>query len=127
MEDHRDDVVIIVAGYTEEMKRFLKANTGLQSRFNKFITFEDYSKEELLAILDAMATDAGFCLTDGAKEKVEQIFAELTETAWKEFGNARGVRNLFERLVSNQANRIIAYNAQSIKDITVITEEDVTV
>ncbi len=127
MEDHRDDLVIIVAGYTEEMKRFLKANTGLQSRFNKFITFEDYSKEELLAILDAMATDAGFCLTDGAKEKVEQIFAELTETAWKEFGNARGVRNLFERLVSNQANRIIAYNAQSIKDITVITEEDVTV
>ncbi len=127
MEDYRDDLVIIVAGYTEEMKRFLKANTGLQSRFNKFITFEDYSKEELLAILDSMATDAGFCLTEGAKAKVEQMFATLDDAAWKEFGNARGVRNLFERLVSNQANRIIAYNAQSIKDITVIIEEDVTV
>lgn len=127
MEDHRDDLVIIVAGYTDEMQRFLKANTGLQSRFNKFITFEDYTKEELLAILDAMATDAGFCLTEGAKEKVGQMLDKMDAAALKEFGNARGIRNLFERLVSNQANRIIAYNAQSIKDITVITEEDVTV
>ena len=127
MEDHRDDLVIIVAGYTDEMQRFLKANTGLQSRFNKYITFEDYTKEELLAILDSMAEDAGFCLTAGAKQKVAHRFDEMEASDWKEFGNARGIRNLFERLVSNQANRIIAYNAQSIKDITVITEEDVTV
>lgn len=127
MEDHRDDLVIIVAGYTDEMQRFLKANTGLYSRFNKFISFADYTKEELLQILDSMAEDAGFCLTEGARAKVEQMLARMDETAAKEFGNARGIRNLFERLVSNQANRIIAYNAQSIKDITVITEEDVTV
>ena len=120
-------MVIIVAGYTDEMQRFLKANTGLYSRFNKFITFADYTKEELLQILDSMAEDAGFCLTEGARAKVEQMLARMDETAAKEFGNARGIRNLFERLVSNQANRIIAYNAQSIKDITVITEEDVTV
>ena len=127
MEDHRDDLVIIVAGYTDEMQRFLKANTGLQSRFNKFITFADYTKEELLAILDSMACDAGFCLTDAAKEKVAKLLADMDETTQKDFGNARGIRNLFERLVSNQANRIIAYNAQSIKDITVITEDDVVV
>ena len=127
MEDHRDDLVIIVAGYTDEMQRFLKANTGLQSRFNKYITFEDYSKEELLAILDSMAAEAGFCLTDGARTKVKEMLDAMDETARREFGNARGIRNLFERLVSNQANRIIAYNAQSIKDITVLTEEDVTV
>ena len=126
MEDHRDDLVIIVAGYTAEMQRFLKANTGLYSRFNKFITFSDYTNEELLAILDSMATDTGFCLTDGARKKVEHMLAEMDDQAKREFGNARGIRNLFERLVSNQANRIIAYNAQSIKDITVITEEDVT-
>jgi len=126
MEDHRDDLVIIVAGYTDEMQRFLKANTGLYSRFNKFITFADYSKEELLAILDAMAAEAGFCLTEGARERVAKMLADMDMTAQKEFGNARGIRNLFERLVSNQANRIIAYNSQSIKDITVITEEDVT-
>lgn len=127
MEDHRDDLVIIVAGYTDEMQRFLKANTGLYSRFNKFITFADYTKEELLAILESMAAENGFCLTEGAKAKVEQMLAGLDATAQREFGNARGIRNLFERLVSNQANRIITYNAQSIKDITVITEEDVTV
>lgn len=127
MEDHRDDLVIIVAGYTDEMQRFLKANTGLQSRFNKYITFADYTKEELLSILDSMAADTGFCLTEGAKGKVEQMLDRMDEEARREFGNARGIRNLFERLVSNQANRIIAYNAQSIKDITVITEEDVTV
>ena len=127
MEDHRDDLVIIVAGYTEEMKRFLKANTGLYSRFNKFITFEDYTKDELLAILESMAADAGFCMTDGAKEKVKRMLAEMDEAACKEFGNARGIRNLFERLVSNQANRIITYDSQSIKDITILTEADVTV
>ena len=54
MEDHRDDLIVIVAGYTEEMQSFLKCNTGLVSRFNKFIDFPDYSKEELIAILDAM-------------------------------------------------------------------------
>ena len=126
MEDHRDDLVIIVAGYTEEMKRFLKANTGLYSRFNKFITFADYSDEELLAILDSMASDMGFCLTEGAREKVADLLRGMDETEKREFGNARGIRNLFERLVSNQANRIIAYDSQSIKDITVITEDDVT-
>ncbi len=126
MEDHRDDLVIIVAGYTEEMQRFLKANTGLYSRFNKFITFADYSDEELLAILESMASDMGFCLTEGAKEKAAKLLSAMDDVAKKEFGNARGIRNLFERLVSNQANRIIAYDSQSIKDITVITEEDVT-
>lgn len=125
MEDHRDDLVIIVAGYTEEMKRFLKANTGLYSRFNKFITFSDYSKEELLAILDSMTEEAGFCLTEGAREKVERMLGQMNPEEQRNFGNARGIRNLFERLVSNQANRIIGYTSQSIKDITVITEEDV--
>lgn len=126
MEDHRDDLVIIVAGYTEEMQRFLKANTGLYSRFNKFITFSDYTKEELLAILDSMAAASGFCMTDEARLKVDVMLSSMDERAKREFGNARGIRNLFERLVSNQANRIITYSSQSIKDVTVITEEDVT-
>lgn len=127
MEDHRDDLVIIVAGYTEEMQRFLKANTGLYSRFNKFITFSDYSEEELLKILDSMADEAGFCLTEGARSRVESMLSKMNAEEWKNFGNARGIRNLFERLVSNQANRIIGYASQSIKDITIITEEDVTI
>jgi len=125
MEDHRDDLVIIVAGYTDEMQRFLKANTGLYSRFNKFITFADYSEEELLRILESMATEAGFCLTEGARAKIEARLKTMTLLQKREFGNARGMRNMFERLVSNQANRIIRYASQSIKDVTVITEEDV--
>lgn len=125
MEDHRDDLVIIVAGYTDEMHRFLKANTGLYSRFNKFICFADYTEEELLQILESMAEDAGFCLTDGAREKIAKQLHSMSDSRRKEFGNARGIRNMFERLVSNQANRIIQYSMQSIKDITVITEEDV--
>lgn len=126
MEDHRDDFVVIVAGYTEEMQRFLKANTGLYSRFNKFITFSDYTDEELLLILDSMMAEAGFCMTEAAREKAGKMLEEMSAGERKSFGNARGIRNLFERLVSNQANRIIGYESQSIKDITVITEEDVT-
>lgn len=126
MEDHRDDFVVIVAGYTEEMQRFLKANTGLYSRFNKFITFSDYTNEELLRILDSMMAEAGFCMTEAARAKVGKMLEGMSAGEKKSFGNARGIRNLFERLVSNQANRIIGYESQSIKDITVITEEDVT-
>ncbi len=125
MEDHRDDLVVIVAGYTEEMQRFLKANTGLHSRFNKFITFSDYTDEELLLILDSMASEMGFCLTEAARNKIAERLTGMSAGERKSFGNARGIRNLFERLVSNQANRIIGYTSQSVKDITVITEEDV--
>ena len=125
MEDHRDDLVIIVAGYTDEMQRFLKANTGLYSRFNKFIQFSDYTEEELLRILQSMAEDAGFCFTEGAVDKIKVRLHAMNDASRREFGNARGIRNMFERLVSNQANRIIQYKTQSIKDITVITEEDV--
>lgn len=125
MEDHRDNLVVIVAGYTDEMNRFLKANTGLYSRFNKFITFHDYSEEELLKIMDSMSQEVGFCMTDHARQKVADLLAAMTPQQKKDFGNARGIRNLFERIVSNQANRIIRYTSQSIKDITLITEEDV--
>lgn len=126
MEDHRDDLVVIVAGYTKEMQRFLKANTGLYSRFNKFIIFSDYSEEELWQIMNSMATDAGFCFTQEASQKVRDILRNMSPQEMKEFGNARGIRNMFERIVSNQANRIISNTLQSIKDITVITKEDVT-
>jgi hypothetical protein len=79
----------------------------------------------LLAILESIAAEAGFCLTDGAKERVDEMLSTMTDEEWRNFGNARGIRNLFERMVSMQANRIIGYASQSIKDITVITEEDV--
>ncbi len=125
MEDHRDDLVVIVAGYTDEMHEFLKANTGLTSRFNKFITFDDYSDEELMDILRSMAEKAGFKIEDSAVEKCRSIIEGFDGKARADFGNARGIRNLFERIVVNQANRISMLEEPSIEDLTNITAEDV--
>ena len=125
MEDHRDDLVVIVAGYTEEMQEFLKANTGLTSRFNKFITFKDYSNEELIEILRSMALNAGFMIDDSAISKCYGIIENMNEQERADFGNARGIRNLFERIVINQANRISVLNDPSVDELTRITADDV--
>ena len=127
MEDHRDDLIVIVAGYTEEMQAFLKCNTGLVSRFNKFIDFPDYSKEELIAILDAMADKAGLQLEESAREAVLLSLQAKTEEEWNVFGNARGIRNLFEKIVMNQANRLVRLSAPSREDLMKIQREDVEV
>ena len=127
MEDHRDDLIVIVAGYTEEMQSFLKCNTGLVSRFNKFIDFPDYTKEELIAILDAMADKAGLQLEESAREAVLLSLQAKTEEEWNVFGNARGIRNLFEKIVINQANRLVRLSAPSREDLMKIQREDVEV
>ncbi len=127
MEDHRDDLIVIVAGYTEEMQSFLKCNTGLVSRFNKFIDFPDYSKEELIAILDVMADKAGLQLEESAREAVLLSLQAKTEEEWNVFGNARGIRNLFEKIVINQANRLVRLSAPSREDLMKIQQEDVEV
>ncbi len=124
MEDKRDDLVVIAAGYTEEMKGFLKANTGLVSRFNKFIEFQDYTNQELIEILNAMAEEAGFHL----EEETVAIIQNYLETRSLEevvsFGNARGIRNIFEKLVVNQANRIVEYEKLTLDQLSSITAED---
>lgn len=124
MEDHRDDFVVIVAGYTEEMKQFLKANTGLVSRFNRFIPFPDYSDEELADILKGMAEKAGLKLEDGVLGRLRRYLSEMGEEEKSEFGNARGIRNLFETLVVTQANRIVEAGHPSVEELTLIKEED---
>lgn len=125
MEDHRDDLVVIVAGYTKEMKQFLSANTGLVSRFNKFIEFKDYSEEELLCILESMAKQHGFVIEGTAKEKVASYLVSMSSQERIVFGNARGIRNLFERLVVQQANRVVTYDSPSVAQLSVIQVEDV--
>ncbi|MCH5268271.1 MAG: AAA family ATPase [Lachnospiraceae bacterium] len=125
MEDHRDNLVIIVAGYTREMKTFLKSNTGLVSRFNKFIDFPDYSDAELLDILDVMAENAGLTLEKTARRAAGNYLKKLDEEAKKDFGNARGIRNLFEKVVMNQANRLIQMDNPSKKDLMTICKQDV--
>ncbi|MDY5180343.1 AAA family ATPase [Butyribacter sp.] len=125
MEDHRDNLVIIVAGYTDEMKTFLKSNTGLVSRFNKFINFPDYTKDELVNILSVMANKAGLKIDEAAKSKVLELLKKMKPSQWKDFGNARGMRNLFEKFVMNQANRLVKLENPTRDDLMTIKEDDV--
>lgn len=124
MEDYREDLVVIVAGYTQEMEQFLKSNTGLISRFNKFIEFPDYGDVELLEILGKMAGKAGFTLDKGAREAVERYLEAMDEGRRREFGNARGIRNLFEKMVSAQADRVIGYERPTKEQLSELLEAD---
>lgn len=127
MEDHRDDLVVIVAGYTEEMKTFLKSNTGLISRFNKFIEFKDYTKKELVEILEVMTRNAGLEIEEAAKKRVLNLLYKKKDEEWKDFGNARGIRNLFEKIIMNQANRLVMMENPQKEDLIMLKREDVVV
>jgi SpoVK/Ycf46/Vps4 family AAA+-type ATPase len=104
MEEHRGDLVVIVAGYDAEMEDFLKANPGLRGRFPKVLRFPDYSDDELVTIFEVMAADAGFMLAEGVVDTLRGLVAAHRRDA--SFGNARLVRNLLEAAISRQALRI---------------------
>ncbi len=106
MENHRDDLVVIVAGYPEPMKEFLNSNPGLKSRFNKFIFFPDYTPEELFDIFDGMCEKGGYHLSEQAAAKAKEIFKDLFDNRDENFANGRSVRNFFEKVMVNQANRL---------------------
>ena len=125
MEDHRDDLVVIVAGYTELMNGFITSNPGLQSRFNKYFYFEDYTGQQLMEIFEGRCKKNSYVLTDGAKEAAAEFFDRLYENRDANFGNARDVRNLFEDMVVRQADRLSALDAPPDKDALMeITRED---
>lgn len=125
MEDNRDNLVVIVAGYKKEMEKFLESNTGLISRFNKFIEFEDYAVEELIDILVMMAKKAGMQLNEEAIACVRNRLSGMTRAKMKVFGNARGIRNVFEKIVTNQANRIVQIENITKEKLVQIELEDV--
>lgn len=125
MEDHRSDLVVIVAGYKDEMNTFLKSNTGLISRFNKFIEFQDYSDKELLEILIKMAEKSAMTFQQDAIDSLKQMLSKMEKNRRKDFGNARGIRNVFEKIVTNQANRIIVIPEPTIEELSEILLEDV--
>ena len=122
MEDHRDDLVVIVAGYTELMDRFIHSNPGLESRFNRFLLFEDYTPEEMFEIFK-MRCGKGYVLAPEAEPLVRDYIAE--ESADPSFGNARGVRNLFEHILVAQNNRLAKLEAVTREDLMTITPDDV--
>ena len=106
MEDDRDDLIVIVAGYPQLMDQFLNSNPGLRSRFNRFLHFADYKLDELLEIFMSMCTQNGFSVSNDSVEYVRNFFAAKYEMRNADFANARSVRNFFEKAAVNQANRI---------------------
>jgi SpoVK/Ycf46/Vps4 family AAA+-type ATPase len=126
MEDHRDDLVVIAAGYRDRMESFIESNPGLRSRFTRFIDFPDYSPDELTAIFTQMAEEDAYTLGPGALEAVKAILVKEYESRNENFGNARLVRNLFERSLTAQANRIVGATP-SRADLCVIAESDISV
>lgn len=125
MEDYRSRLVVIVAGYPDEMENFIKSNPGLQSRFNRYFTFNHYNPTELLAIYKLFANKADFKLTADASEKLSFIFEELYEKRHSTFGNARVARNIFEQCVERQANRIVSIAPLTEEILMTLTEEDI--
>lgn len=117
MEDNRDDLVVIVAGYTDEMHDFLTSNPGLISRFNKYIDFPDYTDDELMAILDMNAKRQGYALAQEAKRVVRGMLAGMSVSDRLDFGNARGMRNTLEKLVQEQANRLAGETGEITREM----------
>ena len=121
MEDDRDRLIVILAGYSKEMEDFINSNSGLQSRFNRYIEFPDYSINELTQIFDYVAKKNEFVLTDEAKTQIQSVITKAVENKDKNFGNARYIRNLFEKIITQQANRIAL--EQNITNETLSTIE----
>lgn len=126
LEDYRDDLVVIVAGYTEPMKNFFESNPGLKSRFNTFIEFPDYTAFELMEILYNMCLKNDYMLTPTAKEKLQDIL--IAKVAYKndEFANGRLVRNIYDDIIMNQARRLINVDNPTKGELMQILDEDVS-
>ena len=124
MEDNREDLVVIVAGYDGLMERFIHSNPGLESRFNRYLHFDDYDLDEMLAIFEMQCRKGCYELDDAARDDVKALISEANTNSIS-FGNARGVRNIFEKVLVNQANRLAEMDDVTRDDLMRITESDV--
>ncbi|MFP4010641.1 MAG: AAA family ATPase [Spirochaetaceae bacterium] len=125
MEDFRDRLVVIVAGYPDEMQDFIESNPGLQSRFSRYFYFDHYAPRELLQIFDIFADNSSFTLTQGARRELLRLITHFYRRRDRSFGNGRFVRNLFERIVEKQANRISSVSPLTDKVLCSITKHDI--
>lgn len=124
MEDNRDDLVVIVAGYTELMEEFLDSNPGLRSRFNKFINFEDYTAEEEVEILINNCKKQEYMLSRDALEEARRFFTDRVANKPEGYANARDVRNYLEKAISNQASRIVGLKDVDKNILAMLEKED---
>lgn len=125
MEDHRDDLAVIVAGYEDEMTEFVESNPGLRSRFKTYIDFPDYSGAELAEIFERLARDAHIQLAEGAREKAALVFRQAGGK--KDFGNARFARSLFEQAYARMASRAAADGLVTVEELTTLLPEDIEI
>jgi len=124
MEDHRNDLIVIVAGYSEPMERFITSNPGLESRFNRYFVFDDYNSDELYDIFTSMCVKNEYLLTDEAKEFAREHFIRIYQEREENFGNARHVRNFFENIVSVHSDRVSGLDGHTRDDLTMVILED---
>lgn len=123
MEDYRDDLVVIFAGYTKEMQAFLNSNSGIVSRIGYTMNFQDYTVDELMQIFNQMISKVGFKITDGAQNKARKIIEENIGT--ENFGNARFVRNMYEKTVVRHATN--TKDKKQKEKLITITEDDINI
>ena len=124
MEDHRKELIVIVAGYTGPMEKFLSSNPGLESRFNKYFFFPDYNGEQLMAIFRSQCKKNGYTLTEESEKAAVELFTELYENRSDNFGNGRDVRNCFEDMVVRQSNRVAQLENPTKEDLMAVLPED---
>ncbi|MCI9367815.1 MAG: AAA family ATPase [Oscillospiraceae bacterium] len=124
MEDHRDDLIVIVAGYTDLMGDFIHANPGLESRFNKYFYFEDYNGGQLAEIFRSVCKKNGYTLDEETDKAAAEAFQVMYDRRDENFGNARDVRNVFETAIARQANRVAGMEAPKKEDLMALTVAD---
>ena len=124
MEDHRDDLIVIVAGYTNLMEKFIHSNPGLESRFNKYFFFEDYDAGQLMEIFRSMCSKNGYALSPEADQWAQEAFRDLYEHRDENFGNARDVRNLFEKAVARHSDRVAQLEAPTREQLMELLPQD---
>lgn len=125
MEDHRDDLVVIVAGYENLMEKFINSNPGLESRFNRYFVFEDYNGDELYEIFEMRCKKNKYTLNEDAEKFLREHFKALYETRDDNFGNGRTVRNIFENVVSVHSDRVALIENPTTDDLMTVLKEDV--
>ncbi|MBB5332556.1 TM2 domain-containing membrane protein YozV/SpoVK/Ycf46/Vps4 family AAA+-type ATPase [Chryseobacterium koreense] len=125
MEDDRDKLVLVLAGYTNEMTNFIDTNPGFKSRFNRYINFPDYTPSELFEIFESNCVKLDYQLTEEAETKLKLVFENAYSTRDRSFGNGRFVRNVFEKTLEQQANRIAKESNLTKEILTTITENDI--
>lgn len=125
MEDYKDELVVIVAGYRDEMMRFIESNPGLQSRFTQEFYFEDYNPDQLESIVKGMAAKNGYRFDQNGADTLFNLLVKLYNNRDKNFGNARTARNILLKIITNQEERISGILAPSNSDLELLKQEDI--